>query len=520
MNQGKKKIMWKNLILFGIFFLACFLRIYESNLTPLENDIIRDLKFTNNIIRTGNFYFGGFREGTGDLQETFGSVVYYLLAIPLTFSKSPAVVAAFMGILGTIAVIVGYYCIRRFFNERIAIIAALLYAVNPWAVFYSKFSWNPNFIPLFSIIFMFCLFKAVVSNENKYIMGACAALGILIQFHMITFFLFPLMMFTLKKRNIKYLIAGCLIFFMILTPYILHQVHAGRKILEPITDFAGKRAQENTRLINMRDSLGMPALIATNYYGKFMFGEKEITKSSTVNIFFMSVTVMMTVLLLLSGFFLVIRIWKKRDIKDILLVLWLGIPMIGYILLNKNISPHYGLMLYPVQFILIGIFMDKVMQKTKKAFIIAAMLIGIIIMGNGLYVLVFYNHLEQEGGTAASYGIPYKFKLEAAEYIVHDRQGAKPKVFFLKWIKFDLMYIFEEVLKTEPEYHLINKTDTITDEKEGYLILDRFSRYGYAERKLNESQNKMLDEAAVKQRFGGIEVIKLPLNAQVLYRTG
>ncbi|GEM_PF-4019902 len=492
--------------------LALILWTYHLDLTPLGNDIVRDLLIAKGMIAGKGVYLSGVQASLSNAtQATFGPLEYYLLLIGMMFSRSPAIITMVLVALNSIAVGLCYFLSKRFFNRRVAVIACLLYITNPWAAFYTRFIWNPNFVPFFTMLFICCLFKSVLEKKQAYILGACAALGALLQFHMITFFLFPMMLFVLKKENTKYIIGGVCIFLLVLSPYILHQVQSGRHIFEPVTDFASQRKQENSFLINVRDAVGIPVLLATNYMGKFMFGEKRITDNAGVNIIFLVLTAFMIIFFILGYFFVLAQSLEKKGKKYFMLFVWFTVPVLGFIALNKNISPHYGLMLYPVQFMMIGIVMDRIVTKLKMGKGMALILIGMIILGSGMSTFLFYKHVEREGGTTASYGIPYRFKLEAAKYIIDDARGKNPEVLLIRTPKKDFEYIFTEVLLKEPHYTFVSGTDELVQKKEGYLILDRFSRYGYHERELSEAENRLLDNARERRKFGGIEVIKLPL---------
>ncbi len=504
--KGFLKARNEVLLVFLIIVLALFFRLYKLDLTILGNDVTRDLEYANAIRETGSLYFGGFREGTGKLQETFGALEYYLLLIPMIFSKNPVIVTGFIGILNGIVVFICYSLCRRFFNKRIAVFASLLYAVNPWAVFYSRFVWNPNFIPFFTILFAYCLFKVRVEGKRWYLLGAGACLALVLNFHLITFFLFPLLIFILQKKNIPFIVLGAIVFFLVLSPYIVYSIQREESILGPITGFASKRQQGNPFLVNVRDAVGIPVMLATNYYGAYLLGAQRVSANPLLNVFFYGITGITVVFLLGSivfGFFLY---GKRRRVHDCILLVWLLIPIIGFIGLNKNISPHYGLLLYPAQFILIAVFADRM----KRWRVILFSLLILIIIGNSLYLFSFYEILEKNGGTTAAYGIPYMFKESAARYIVEETKSQAPTLIFLKAVKKDFQYIFEEVLGTRPNYILLEDAEDLAFAQEGYLIVDKRSMYGYAEKQVTKEQWAKVKTWGNTRAFGGIEVIHVP----------
>ena len=57
--------------------------------------------------------------------------------------------AAFVALLGVLTVYLLYKIAAKWFNPRVGLISALLFALSPVVIKYSSFSWNPNIMPLF-----------------------------------------------------------------------------------------------------------------------------------------------------------------------------------------------------------------------------------------------------------------------------------------------------------------------------------------------------------------------------------
>ena len=126
------------------------------------------------------------------------------------------------------------------------------------------------------------------------------------------------------------------------------------------------------------------------------------------------------------------------------------------------------------------------------------------------YIMTFYQTIDEKGGTTGAANIPYKFKLEAAQYIVSNGDD-KINIIFLKSMKREFQYIFEDILEKKPDYYLLNSTDELSKQQGGYLIFDKLSMHGYAEKELNKQERMLIEGAVQKHEFGGIVVIKLPL---------
>ncbi len=498
-------------IVIGIILLALFFRWYNLDLTPLGNDIARDLLIAGEMLDTGVPYFGGVQASLGNpTQATFGPLEYYLLLLPLSLSRSPAVAAGLVGLLSALAVVMCYLLCRRFVSQRVAILASLLYAVNPWVLFYGRFVWNPNFVPLFAVLFVYCICKVRIDKKPLFLLGAGAALGALVQFHMITLFLAPLLLLTVSKKNMSYLIGGAAMFVLLLSPFFINSVVQGSSVLEPITGFAAKRTQGNPWMINVRDALAVPVMLATNYYGPYMFGADELSSAWIINRVLDGAVVLAVVLLLAGIVVLAKRYWEKREDIVLILLLWFVLPIIGFLLLNKNISPHYGQMLFPVQFIVMASLVEHVRKKWRKALVVALL---VLVVAQAFFSLGFFHYVDVHGGTTAAYGIPYTFKYAAAEFIVRDAQGKDLVVVYLEHEKPEMQYVFTKVLGASPQFLSVSLSEA-QRLQDGYLVVDKLSMYGWAERALSEEEKNVLNAAEQRFKFGGLEVIKLPMESQ------
>ena len=76
----------------------------------------------------------------------------YVLAIPFAVSSSPLIATAFIALINTLAVGLLFVLAQRYVNRTVATVAGLAYAVNPWAILYSRKIWEPNlFVPLLEL---------------------------------------------------------------------------------------------------------------------------------------------------------------------------------------------------------------------------------------------------------------------------------------------------------------------------------------------------------------------------------
>jgi len=137
-------------LLILILLLATYLRVSKLDLVTISTDELGFYNKTRMMVEGNGLIINGI---SAEYNEAFGPLMFYLLAIPMSFSKNYLSIVLFMAIINILAVLMCFIFTKRFFNERVALIASALFAVSPWAIFYSRILFNIGPIPLFSIIF-------------------------------------------------------------------------------------------------------------------------------------------------------------------------------------------------------------------------------------------------------------------------------------------------------------------------------------------------------------------------------
>ncbi|MBI3955101.1 glycosyltransferase family 39 protein, partial [Candidatus Gottesmanbacteria bacterium] len=155
-----------------------------------------------------------------------GPIYYYFMAPFLWVwhldPVGPSIMVALFS-LSTIYLI--YRLSYEYFSPHIGIIASLFYAISPLTVIYGRSSWNPNIVPFFSLLIIYCLMKVVIDNNHRWLIVAGFILGILVQLHYVTLLMIPVIIFCLAlikfKIKLKYYICSFLAFITTYSPFLL-----------------------------------------------------------------------------------------------------------------------------------------------------------------------------------------------------------------------------------------------------------------------------------------------------------
>ncbi len=89
----------------------------------------------------------------------------YLQAIPLLVWRSPWAVYVFITALNTLAIVLVYRVGCDLLGETVGLVAALLFAINPWMVHFSRATWLPGLMPLFTAAIAWGLWPSIARER-------------------------------------------------------------------------------------------------------------------------------------------------------------------------------------------------------------------------------------------------------------------------------------------------------------------------------------------------------------------
>ena len=122
-------------LLASVVALAGYLRFAQLDLAEIKLDEARALLMATNILEEDHFVTRGLSTSAGQVNSP---AFLYLLAIPLIFSSEPVWVTGFIALINTAAVAGCYLLTRKWFGLGPAFFASVLFALNPWAVIFSR----------------------------------------------------------------------------------------------------------------------------------------------------------------------------------------------------------------------------------------------------------------------------------------------------------------------------------------------------------------------------------------------
>lgn len=215
-----KKIFSKyNILLLLILAVAAFMRLYRiGDYLTFLGDEGRDVLVVYNILH-GHFTLLGPTASVGGFF--LGPVYYYFMAPFLwLFNYNPVGPAVMIALAGIMTVWLVYFVGQRFFDRTTGLIAAALFAISPLVITYSRSSWNPNLMPLTTVLLLLLLYKAVLRNSIKYYLLVGFLLGIALQLHYIEVFVGSTVVLYVLFTGVYKLVRKKFSFFTLLVEYL------------------------------------------------------------------------------------------------------------------------------------------------------------------------------------------------------------------------------------------------------------------------------------------------------------
>ncbi|MEI8096985.1 MAG: glycosyltransferase family 39 protein, partial [Candidatus Moraniibacteriota bacterium] len=199
---SKKYLSQTTLILLMILCVGIFLRTYQfHDWLDFKSDQSRDALLVSDVIdgKTSWPLLGAVMDGsaeTTDKQFRIGPFYYYFQIISAKiFGNYPDVLAYPDLLFSILSILLFFFFLRKYFNQKIALLLCGLYSISFFSVRFAHFAWNSNSIPFFALLLLLSLYEFKTKKERVswwYVVFLGIAWGIGFQLHAISMILFSL----------------------------------------------------------------------------------------------------------------------------------------------------------------------------------------------------------------------------------------------------------------------------------------------------------------------------------------
>ncbi|HSD84042.1 MAG TPA: glycosyltransferase family 39 protein [Anaerolineae bacterium] len=429
----------------GILLLAAYLRLNHLEWTEFKLDEAHLSQIAYDMARHGEIPLTGIGSSVGIMNPPLAA---WLLAIPYALSSSPIVATAFIALLNVLAVALCYRLSRTMFasfGDRAwwaALIAALLFAVAPWAVLHSRKVWAQDLLPVFVMLYVWLGYRAFVQRRAWSLLGHGIALAALIQIHYSALWLAPVSLVWLIAFARRVRLAPVMVTVVIgaaaFAPFLIADGARGWPSVTRLLDLARQPATTDAAAIHF-------AWITTNGLEVHSLAGPQEFENFRALVPWSDGGSWLVGLLAIAGLIVAVidvlraglrRAWDARSAVGFLLATWILLPVIAQLSHRTPLFVHYFLIILPAPFMLIGYLMVRVththmltrrLSLQGKGTFLAMTLVGIITLAQ-MYQVITLQQFVASRPTPGGQGIPigyYEQMVNEARVALKQTGGAE-----------------------------------------------------------------------------------------------
>lgn len=404
--------------LFLILIIGSFFRAYHfSDWLHFELDQSRDAKVIDLALNEGvsNLPLLGPKAAGSFLR--LGPIFYYFeyLSAKIFGSTPPGMIVLSL-LFSCLTIIVVYYFLKRYFDSpphqlvntqddlknqanwcggaKISLLLTLLFSVSIFFIMYSRFGWNPNDLPFFTLLCFLALLKFCDPEEKRrglWMIIFAFAISAATQLHFLAFVALPALstVFLIIKRprvKLAYWVISIFIILLFYFPPILNDLKTGGDNIKEFQKVFAKKStkDEHTPLEKIyrncaENSLGY-FLILSGYEKS---GLPKLDQHSAINFEFicdqackdkLPAGIIAFILMTSGGALLLFKNYqelKKQESpkKDFLILnlTWFIIAFGLFYPISFDISPRFFLLIAGLPFVFLGLIFEFIKNNIKKA---------------------------------------------------------------------------------------------------------------------------------------------------------
>ena len=327
----------------------------------------------------------------------------YLQALPLLVWRSPWAVYLFIISLNTLAIILVYQVTGSLLGKVVAFFAALLAAINPWLIYYSRLSWVQGLMPFFMALIAWGLWPTLVKGEHKpsRLLVAVVGLALMLQTYIEAWgTLVPIgLLLFLFRRNLRRrpILIGGAICLITAIPYGLGLIQNWAANSAKLAAFTSGGALHFTPE-GLDHALRFVTGMDFEYQAPIADAAKwRVEILSPVVAAVLSLAVVIGITRALRH---ILRKGEHRSLATVSLI-WFCVPILMTSVSTQPIHPHYLLISLPAGYVLAAWGIDVLWNRRSLRWPVA--------IGLGLIALVFALNLFADEANLAQHPTGPKF---------------------------------------------------------------------------------------------------------------
>ena len=338
--------------------LAGVLRLWSVDLAPLRYDDVDVLSRARAVV-------SGELTATGPLTS-WGipdpPVSVYLATLPAALPHSAAASAAWFALLNVGAVVLTYLLARRFFGPSVGLAAGLLFAVNPWAVYFSRRSWA-EIVPLFTTVALGSAYMVVACRRSRWAVPFFVALALQVQTRILALIYAPAALAMLglfpRRWGVRWPLLGIGLGVLLSVPYatwvLTHWGELAARLAAGNRGFALTPTHSAPELV-LWLAAGFNLLPVSGEAAPWLTGLGQVNR----------VALVIASGLLLAG--LGVTAWavacrRPGWERPLLASAWLLLPVGALVAQSSSVYLHYLVALFPALFLVMGLPLGALLDR-------------------------------------------------------------------------------------------------------------------------------------------------------------
>lgn len=426
-----------------VILAGAFLRSYNHHdWLHFELDQARDWQLIKTVSEEGAGKLPLLGPRSSGSEFRLGPVFYVFQYISAgIFGDGPDKLAYPELLFGILSIPLFYLFSREYFFKSISFALATMFSFSLFAIYYSRFSWNPNAIPFFTLLLFYSLLRLSREETRKkkiiWIIIAALALGITVQLHTLALVALPIivaayLLLTKTKANWKAYLAGALVFLIFVSPIIANDAVSGfsntkaffaaaadRQESQAGHTLAGKTLREVQELssayalIMSSEKIGFPIKAPVKSTLKSILTGKLNDPFEKRNLLYLSLliaAVFIGFVLLAMKLLKPFAEERRRRNFIMLILIWQIIYFALFVPLAFKQAPRFYLTVIFIPFILAGVYLEAMLKIKKAGVYLAIALVSFFVLFNFFCTKRWFWELEHSRTEDIAYRANYILK--------------------------------------------------------------------------------------------------------------
>lgn len=381
------------LILIGILLLAGWMRLGRADVVEYFHDDAMLATLALEMADGEYFPVTGILSSTG-IPNPPTSV--YVMAIPFSLSADPNFAIHFVMLLNVVGVGLLWLIAHRYFGQLTGIFAGVLYAVNPWAVLFSRKIWAQDFHTPFILLGILLLLYGFYEAQNRNwsnIVAQILAVPILLfafQIHFAAWALAPMILVIVwlgrKQINWWAMVLSVLLCGVVFAPYIIGLTQTLDTDPTRITDAAGRSTASDGVELTLKPLTDTVYLSSGTGLETWVAPDQQADLQA-IYLPMMTIGFVVTGAMLLG---LVVLFLKYRH-WILFLAIWAFLSQFALIFGWTPVYAHYFIPSIPAMLLLAGIGIGFIARQNRILLVICG-IVGLIVCG--IQVMTWHQTLD------------------------------------------------------------------------------------------------------------------------------